>query len=1056
MRHGWNEGRNPNRYFEVNYYLSHYADVRESGINPLVHYLLHGGFEGRNPGPAFDSAFYLEKYEDVRRAGVNPLAHFLHSGEAEKREGNRWAGATKLVGEKLPAYEAWLAVNRFSLRDAEDLEANLAAAAGKGELPLISLITPVYNTDETLFEEMIDSVLAQIYPNWELCLVDDASPAPHVAAMIERALARDLRIRASRLPENGGISTATNAAVEMARGEFVAFLDHDDLITPDCLGAFALLFAGDPTLDMAYSDDDKIDVAGRRYAPQFKPGWSPVLLLTFMYLSHMFVVRRSIFRELGGFRKPFDGSQDYDFALRAAEVARNVGHIPRILYHWRAVEGSTALSAEGKPASMEAGRRAVAEALERRGCAEATAIHPDWAKTAKVGMFEIAFPDDGPSVCLIIPTKNGLDLLSRCIASLERTSYRNFEVMIVDNDSDDPATLDYLARIKGTANIRVERIGNEGRRFSYARVNNAAARRADTDYLLFLNNDTEVIAPGWLSQMMGYARMEGVGAVGARLYFGDGTIQHAGITHGHNEGLAGHAFRNFPPHDWGVLGLIRASRECAGVTAACMVTGRELFESLGGFDEQLFAVSYNDADYCYRLVERGLSCIYAAHAELFHYEGKTRGFNEDPRERLNYRQRWGAMIDRWYNPNLSLEDESYTPAPVRAAARKERPVRVLGITHNLNNEGAPTTFLDLFIGLKEAGHIEPVIVSPAEGPLRAAYEAAGIKVIIAHSLFHGVKDRDTLEAALGGVAMTFHALEADVVVANTLQTFWAVLGARQAGLPALWCQHESEDWTTYYDFLPEDSRPLAYQAFTYAYRVLYVSDATRRAWRALETRGNFELIRHGIPPERLSAEVKRWPREMVRTALGVPEDHLCLTIVGTVCRRKGQLDLVEAVALLPQALQQKICIFIAGHTAEPDYARQIALAARKVPGMRTVITGRFDDAFVYYAMSDIAICTSRFESAPRVLVEAMACGLPIITTPVFGIPEMVRREVNALFYEPGDVTALALAIERLAIDTEVRAKFAENSPLVLASQPAFPEMVEGYERVIRQAANLAF
>lgn len=1052
LEHGWKEGRNPNRYFDTAWYLRAYPDIAALGINPLVHYVRHGGFEGRNPGPAFDSDFYLSKYEDVRGAGLNPLSHFLGGGEREGRDPHPRARAGQMVGDPIAPFDAWLAVNRLSSRDRVEL-ARVLEEKGAA-LPKISLITPVYNTDEALFDEMVDSVIGQIYGNWELCLVDDASPSAHVKPMLERAAARDGRIKVRHLAVNRGISVATNAGVDIATGEFVAFLDHDDLITPDCLGEFALRLAEDPAIDMAYSDDDKIDVAGRRYSPQFKPDWSPILLMTFMYLSHMFVVRRSLFQELGGFRTEFDGSQDFDFALRVSEKVRAVAHIPKILYHWRAVEGSTALSADAKPKSLEAGRLAVEEALVRRGVQGARAVHPEWARLGKVGMFAIEFPDQGPSVCLIIPTKNGVDLLRRCVESLSVTTYDNYSVMVVDNESDDPETLAYLSQIERWPNVTVERISNEGRKFSYARVNNEAARRTSSEYVLFLNNDTEVIAPEWLSQMMGYAQMEGVGAVGARLYFEDGTIQHAGITHGHNEGLAGHAFRGAPRHDWGYLGLIRSSRECAGVTAACMVTRRQTFWDLNGFDEEHFAVSYNDADYCYRLIESGLSCVYAAGAELYHYEGKTRGFNEDPRERLNYRRRHGTFVDRWYNPNLSLEDESYTPASIRAETRRTTPVRVVGVTHNLNSEGAPTTLLDLFLGLQAEGAIEPIIISPADGPLRRDYENAGIKVVIADRVFHGVKDRDTLEASLGGLAMMLKALDAEVVVANTLQTFWAILAARHAGVPSIWCQHESEAWEEYYNFLPADVRPEAYRCFTYAYRVLYVADATRRAWRALETRHNFQLIRHGIPPERLAEETARWSRDFVRSSFGIRDDNLCLSIVGTVCRRKGQLDLVQAAARLPDAIRSKTCVFIAGHIGEPDYAREIAAVARRSPGLRVVLTGRMEDPFVYYALADIGLCCSLFESAPRVLVEGMACGLPIITTPVFGIPEMVRPGINCMFYQPGDIDALAEAIQLLWTDTAMRKRFAENSPIVLASQPAFPEMVQGYAKVIRQAVNL--
>ncbi|MEQ1494060.1 MAG: glycosyltransferase, partial [Terricaulis sp.] len=337
-----------------------------------------------------------------------------------------------------------------------------------------------------------------------------------------------------------------------------------------------------------------------RSAPQFKPDYAPALLLSFMYIGHVFSVRRSLFNELGGFRKAFDGSQDYDFALRAVERARHVGHVPKVLYSWRIAPGSTAASADAKPESFEAGRKAVEGALIRRG-AGGSAVHPEWARAAKCGIFSVDFPDTGPAVTLIIPTRDKLDLLRPCVESLSKTTYRNFQIMIVDNDSQEPETATYLANLTRKANVRVERISNEGRAFSYARINNEAVRRAQTEFVLLLNNDTEVREPRWLSQMMGQARMQGVGAVGAKLLFGDGTVQHAGIVHGMYDGMAGPAFRNRDCHDWGYLNFLKVSREYAAVTAACLLMRKSLYEQIGGLDEKRFNVAYNDVDLCYRI-----------------------------------------------------------------------------------------------------------------------------------------------------------------------------------------------------------------------------------------------------------------------------------------------------------------------------------------------------------------------------------------------------------------------------------------------------------------------
>jgi GT2 family glycosyltransferase/glycosyltransferase involved in cell wall biosynthesis len=1047
LEHGWREARNPNPLFDTQWYLDASPDVLESGINPLLHYLRFGGFCGRDPGPKFDSSWYLAEYPDVEREGTNPLAHFLQHGQFEGRLPVRpGSTAVGMVG----AYERWVEVNKLSDRDIIELRAKLAAKSAK--LPKISVVTPVYNTSRVLLEELIDSVRAQQYENWELCLVNDASPSSHVVPLLDGFEKSDERIRVAHLASNGGISVATNAAVAMASGDVVVFLDHDDLLTCDCLAELAIYYADHPDADIVYSDDDKIDLKGRRYAPQFKPDWSPTLLLSWMYMGHVFSVRRELFEALGGFRPQFDGSQDYDFALRAAEVAGHVGHIPKILYHWRAVEGSTAMGGDAKPDSMHRGRAAVEEALKRRGMEGALAVHPDWAALGNVGIYDLVFPHEGPSVTIIIPTKNNVSLLRNCLESLKKTLYRNYSVLILDNESCDNETIEYLRSINESDGVRVVRIASPSSGFSFANLNNEGAKLSSSDYILFLNNDTEVISPNWLSQMVGYAKIDGVGAVGARLYFADGTIQHAGIVHGYHEGLVGHAFRGLQPHEWGYLGFVRSSREYSGVTAACLLTPRALFEELGGFDEQNFAVAYNDVDYCYRLVKSGRSCVYCASAELWHYEGKSRGYEDDPTERANLRRLYGDWVDPWYNPNLSLENERFEIEPARPETSSDKPIRLVAVSHNLNREGAPIVLMDQIIALSRSGAIDPLVLSPTDGPLRALYETAGIPVMVAEAVMRGVKDADTQFVALSGIGTLFGAFRAEVVLANTLQTYWAIKAAKMANVPSIWAQHESEPWETYFDYLPPDMRPAAYEAFAEAYRVLYVAEATRRAWKPVETRGNFKVIRHGIAQEELASNKDRWTRQAARKALNVPEDAQVLSVVGTLCRRKGQLDLIQAYNKLPAELREKTYVFLAGALAESDYVEELRAAVGHTENI--VLAGHTDDPFLYYAASDISICTSRVESAPRVIVEAMACGLPIITTPVFGIPELVRNNVNALFYQVGDANVLAELIQKMLGDDLLRFKLGANGPKVLAGQPGFKEMVEQYTCVIRQAVNL--
>ncbi|WP_143276109.1 glycosyltransferase [Brevundimonas diminuta] len=964
-------------------------------------------------------------------------------GEAAPRALQRWF-------EPMDRYSAWRAVNVLTPAALSDLQQAIKVARPKVRF---SIITPVYNTGAEHLHETVQSVLGQVYGDWELWLSDDASTNTDTRRALAEVAGLDKRIRTLASSQNGGISVATNAAAAKAKGDVLVFLDHDDLLTPDCLAELALYYTAHPDADIVYSDDDKLDDEGRFYAPQFKPDWSPALLTSFMYMSHVFTVRRSLFAELGGFRSDFDGSQDYDFALRASERARHVGHIPRVLYHWRAVVGSTAVSGEAKPHSFEAGRRAVQGHLDRVGVA-GQVTHPDWAQAAKVGMFSIRFPDEGPLVTIIVPTYNAVDLLSVCLKSLELTTYRNYRVMVVDNDSDCPDTLAYLESVSLEPHVWVERISKSDGRFNYAALMNEAVARADGDLILFLNNDTKVIEPSWLSQMVGLAGFEGVGSVGARLRFADDHIQHAGIIQGYHDGLAGHAFRGLHASQWGYLGLMRAPHEQMAVTAACMLTPRALFREMGGFDATTFAVAYNDADYGFRLHQAGYRNLYCPEAELYHFEGRTRAKVDDPREVASMRKLYGRAVDPFHNPNLSLDDELLQVAARRLPMRAARPVKVGVFSHNLRHEGAPKTLCDLIVGLQKAGVIEPIVYAPATGPLEFDYAEAGIEVRLVSEASPDSNLADYV-AVQSTLATEFRSAALEVIVANTLTAHHAIGAAARAGLPSIWCQHESEPWSGYYNALAPAVQFHAYAAFAQAYAVTYVADATRRAWGAVQTRFNAVTIRHAIPASILAEETSRWTRKEARRRLGLHEDEVVVILPGTVCARKGQQDIVDAVLLLPPEQRERIKILIVGALVEPEYAVRLAStieACELAVASRIELVGPVDDMSLYYAASDMMACTSRTESAPRVLVEAMAFGLPIVTTPVFGIPEVVEEGVNAIFYSPGDTKALAGHISVLAADVERRAVMADAGRAVLKSRPNYDDMLQKYAALIREAA----
>jgi glycosyltransferase involved in cell wall biosynthesis len=951
--------------------------------------------------------------------------------------------------EPLDPYVAWQAANRFTSAARDDLERRLGAAA---DLPLLSVVMPVYNAPLDLLAAAVASVREQVYPRWELCIADDASTDAGVREYLNRLTLEEPRVRIHLRECNGNISAATNSAAQIATGEFLVLLDQDDLLTPDALAEIALCAAAQPDADIVYSDDDKIDAGERRFAPQFKPDWSPELLLGYMYFSHVFAVRRELFARVGGMRIGFEGSQDYDFALRATEQARTIAHVPQVLYHWRVVAGSTAASGAAKPHSFEAGRRAVQEALDRRGIA-GHALQPPWACKANVGIFAIEFPDDGPKVSIIVPTRNGLVILRRCIESLRATTYRNYEIVVVDNDSDDAGTIAYLK----TLPHRVERIGNPHGRFNFAFINNRAAERVDGEFVLFLNNDTEVIAPRWLSQMVGYARFPGVGAVGARLLFPDRRVQHAGIVHGYYRGLAGPAFKLAPDWDNGYLSYARVARDYSAVTAACMLTPRSTFLELGGFDERHFEVAYNDVDYCYRLGERGLRSVYCADAELYHHEGHSRGFFDRPQEIAAFRRKYADKRDLYYSPHLSLDDERFAIKPRRWRPGPCPPVRALMCAFNLNWEGAPYSQLELTLGLMRGGWVEPIVYAPQDGPLRAAYEQAGIPVHVFEHPLAGVFDAANYDRVLARFAGFIRGLGVDVVYGNTLQTFYAIDAASRGGLPALWNPRESEPWQSYFSFLPAPLAARALGCFEHPYRVIFVAEATRQVWAPVESRGNFCVIHNGLDLARLRGEAARFPRAQARHELGVGEGDIAMLLPGTVCERKGQHDFVRAVGRFAEATARRMQCFIVGDRAG-SYSVELHKLVAALPETareRVHVVAETHDIARYYQAADVFVCTSRVESFPRVVLEAMAYGLPVASTRVFGIAEQVAENVNALLYEPGDVERLALHLERLASDAATRDRLAANSPHMLATLNTFDEMVGAYGQIFREAALTA-
>ena len=561
------------------------------------------------------------------------------------------------------SYEHWIA--HFDTPDETTLNGLREAAAQWPRRPRISLLMPVYNTPEKWLRLAVDSVRRQTYGEWELCIADDASPLPHVSTVLAELSANEPRIRVVRLPSNGHICKATNAALGLATGELCALLDHDDELAPHALHCMAAEFLSHPDTQLAYSDEDKITEQGDRFDPNFKPDWNPDLLRSQNYVCHLAVLRTETLRNIGGLRPGLEGSQDWDLFLRLSETLppSAIRHVPRVLYHWRAITGSTALAEGEKDYISTSARRALEEHFARLG------VRAALDRTAG-GHWHVRWPLPSPEplVSIIIPTRNAHRLVLQCIDSIQaRTTYANREILLVDNGSDDPEALSCWKHLATRPGVRVLRYEKP---FNYSAINNFAASHARGQLLCLLNNDIEIISPDWLGELAAHALRPEIGAVGARLYYPDTRLQHAGVITGLG-GVAGHAFKHFTRGEPGMQFRPHLTQNLSAVTAACLVVRKTVFDEVGGLDEKRLAIAFNDVDLCLRIQARGYRNVYAAAAELFHHESASRGSEDSPEKIRRFQGEIAVMKETWgdslladpaYNPNLSLDSEDFALA----------------------------------------------------------------------------------------------------------------------------------------------------------------------------------------------------------------------------------------------------------------------------------------------------------------------------------------------------------------------------------------------------------
>ncbi|MFZ3375791.1 MAG: glycosyltransferase, partial [Chthoniobacterales bacterium] len=926
-------------------------------------------------------------------------------------------------------YTQWIRTNQLTPYLLKKMTRDASRIAQTG--PQISIVVPTFNTPARYLEALIESVRGQLYPNWQLCLADDASTEPHVRSILEKAAAADSRVEFFIRPANGHIVKASNSALDLAKGDYVGLLDHDDLLTPDALLHVAEAIVSERGLDVLYTDEDKLSPGGKRYAPIFKGSFSPEMSLTHNYIQHFTVIRKSLLQEVGGFREGFEGAQDLDLYLRVLEktTPERARHLPFVCYHWRSHSGSTASTGAQKNYVFESARRSIEEALTRRGI-RATPFLPDWAKQANCCLYQLRWSPEllrENPVTIVIPTKNRGDLLEKCIASIVRTvDPARVKLIVVDDFSDDEATRRYLRELGSRKDLACEVIRPTSRlgEFNFSHLVNTGVAHATTPLVLLLNNDTEALSPGWLEEMVGWMSIDGVGAVGAKLLYPDGTIQHAGVLVGSHGGLAEHLFHRLDKDIIGFNFLTHAARNVSAVTAACMLTSKAVFNEIKGFDETNLGMEYNDIDYCLRLGRVGKRVVFTPQATLLHRCAQSRREGWRPKEHLSFLRRYQGIKDPYYNENLDLNRMPVVVNP-NHFVHKDRvgKLKVLMISHNLNLEGAPKVLFDHAAYFASSGGYDVTMVSLEDGLLRGQVEEAGILVRIVEGVLPrpGENTLDYTER-LREIGANLEAKSYDLVVCSTLTSFWGVVLAGLFNLPAIWHIHESATLDQFFHFDPVPEG-LVESCLAAADRVVFQADATRKLFTHYEKRGNFKTISGAIDVGAIDRFREQHSQRSLKVKHGIDPDKIVVSLIGTTCPRKGQLIFIQAIELLQTRWPNdiaKVCFVMLG-ACESPYLHLLRMQLETIRETDTHLIEPRHDVFDFYRLTDIFVCASFQESFPRVILESMAFKLPIVTTDVFGIPEILEKNhEEALLVHAGDPLHMARCIKNLVRDPKAR------------------------------------
>ena len=970
------------------------------------------------PLPEFSNKLLFETgralYAAARRAGVplGPLKPLWAAAKLTREYFHR--DAPVALANRVPPttdpYAAWQHANRLAPRLLAKLRDSAAALQANG--PRFLLLVDGSGCRGEALKQLLGSLTAQLYANWEARLILGGAPQPELAA----ALTAEPRARA--VVHTGGADRlrALNAAAHDSSATHLALLPGDSRLSPDALLHAAEAIAQKPDLALVYTDEDRMDAAGRRSAPAFKPDWSPALALSGLFPGQLSLVRRERFVALGSFRAEYPDIPWFDLLLRLGDTLTpaQVAHLPFVCHHAAAERPETTDLAA--PA-VEQSRRAIEEAMQRRGLAAAPFL-PEAAHHRRLNLHQLRWDSKllaANPVTIVIPTRDRLHLLQECIELLEETvDWRHVKLVIVDDHSRDADATRYLAQIVQRTDLKctVVRPADVHAPFNYSHLVNLALPHIDTPLVLHLNNDVNALEPGWLEELVGWFSQPDVGVVGAKLLYPEKTLNHTGIVIGPHEGLADtplvKAHERETPVIWHSV-----AREVSAVTGACLMTRTALYRKLGGFDEQDFSVSYNDVDYCLRAVAAGWRCVYTPQAKLMHWGSATRGVTFDEAEHIAFVRRYPAPRDPYFSRHLQLDGQLRPRCRGAVSGHTERGGRlhVLLITHNLNLEGAPLFLLEYATHLVREAGFEITVISNEEGPIRSRYEELGAKILLVdRHQFYSAENETQFHERLAALRATLPFDRIDLVVCNTLVGFWGVHLAKQAGKPSLYYIHESTSVYRFYErMLLRPMHRVAEQALAEADRTLFLCDATRAYYEDHNRHDNFRIVRSWIDLAGMEAFKAAHTRGELRRKYGFRDDEVIIANIGTVCERKGQHVFIRAIEHFNRHHRDdgRPVRFVLVGARKGIYLDWLTADIKQLGLTNLTLIPETREAYDFFLLADLFVCTSYEESFPRVVMEAMVFRTPIVTTDVHGIPEMVRQRAEAYLVKPGEVEGLS-------------------------------------------------